>query len=91
MNRALQPAGEIAERVERMVIGADFGADGYTTVEQADELAHRLTLRPGLRIAAARAAGEGLTGRCAVVAAGGRHLPFAAEIFDAIVHTDVLC
>jgi SAM-dependent methyltransferase len=32
------------------VIGSDFGADGYTTVEQADELARRLELRPGLRL-----------------------------------------
>lgn len=107
------------------MIGANFGVDGYTTIEQADELTRRLELRPGLRlldlgsgqgwpgvylakttgcqvvltdlpleglrIAAARAVTEGLAGRCAVVAAGGRHLPFAAETFDAIVHTDVLC
>ena len=45
----------------------------------------------GLRIAAARAAAEGLDGRCAVVAASGRHLPFAAGTFDAVVHADVLC
>lgn len=50
MNRALQPAGGVAARVERLVIGADFGADGYTTVEQADELARRLGMRPGLRV-----------------------------------------
>lgn len=42
--------GEIAVRVERLVIGADFGADGYTTSEQADELARRLELRPGMRV-----------------------------------------
>jgi hypothetical protein len=38
------------EQVERLVIGADFGADDYTTVEQADELARRLELRAGLRL-----------------------------------------
>jgi cyclopropane fatty-acyl-phospholipid synthase-like methyltransferase len=92
---------------------------------QADELAHRVRLRPdsqlldlgsgcgwpgiylaktsgcqvvltdvpleGLRIAAQRARAERLTGRCTVLAASGRHLPFASETFDAIVHTDVLC
>jgi hypothetical protein len=109
VNRALAPVGGVAERVERLVIGADFSADGYTTVEQADELARRLELRPGLRlldlgsgqgwpgvylakttgcqvvltdlplaalrIAAARAATEGLNGQCAAVAAGGRQPP----------------
>jgi ubiquinone/menaquinone biosynthesis C-methylase UbiE len=41
---------QVAARVERLVIGSDFGADGYTTVAQADELARRLELRPGLRL-----------------------------------------
>jgi SAM-dependent methyltransferase len=45
----LQP-DQLVARVERLVIGSDFGADGYTTVEQADELARRLELRPGLRL-----------------------------------------
>ncbi|HTF51516.1 MAG TPA: methyltransferase domain-containing protein [Pseudonocardia sp.] len=117
--------GGVAERVERLVIGADFGADGYTTIEQADELARRLELRAGLRlldlgsgrgwpglylakttgcrvvltdipvdglrIAAARAATEGLNGQCAVVGSNGRYLPFVAETFDAIAQADVLC
>jgi cyclopropane fatty-acyl-phospholipid synthase-like methyltransferase len=118
--------------VERLVIGADYGADGYTTLDQADDLAHRLALRPdirllelgcgsgwpglhlaktsgctlvltdlpgnnvpppgeGLRRAAQRAVAEGLRDRCAVVAAGGRHLPFAAATFDAVVSADVMC
>ncbi len=119
------PVAQAAQRVERLVIGCDYGADGYTTVAQADELACRLALRPGvrlldlgsgrgwpgvylakttgcqvvltdlpvdgLRIAAARAAAEGLDGRCAVVAASGRQLPFAAGTFHAVVHADVLC
>lgn len=45
MNRAPLPLGEVAARMERLVIGADFGADGYTTAEQAEELARRLGLR----------------------------------------------
>lgn len=122
---ALVPLDGVAEQVERLVIGADFGASGYTTLAQADELAHRLGLRTGvrllelgsghgwpglylakisgcqvmltdvpmkgLRIAAARAAAEGLTGQCTVVAASGQHLPFAPATFDAIVHADVGC
>ena len=39
-----------ARHVERLVIGADYGADGYTTVDQADDLARRLQLRPGVRL-----------------------------------------
>jgi cyclopropane fatty-acyl-phospholipid synthase-like methyltransferase len=41
------PAGDITDRIERAVIGAGFGADGYTTRAQADELARHLELRPG--------------------------------------------
>jgi cyclopropane fatty-acyl-phospholipid synthase-like methyltransferase len=125
MTESPVPVGEAAQRVERLVIGGDYGADGYTTVAQADELARRLELAPGVRlldlgsgrgwpglylakstgchvvltdvpieglqVAAARAAAEGLNGRCAVVAASARDLPFAAGTFDAVVHTDVLC
>jgi hypothetical protein len=32
-------------RLERLVFGSDYGADGWTTIEQADELARRLELR----------------------------------------------
>jgi hypothetical protein len=39
-----------ARHVERLVIGADYGADGYTTVDQADQLARLLELRPGVRL-----------------------------------------
>jgi ubiquinone/menaquinone biosynthesis C-methylase UbiE len=45
----------------------------------------------GLRVAAARSGREGLTGRAAPVAASARALPFARAVFDAVVHTDVLC
>lgn len=49
MSAAL-PVGDVADQVERLVIGADYGADGYTTRAQADELARRLDLRPGVRL-----------------------------------------
>lgn len=32
-------------RLERLVLGSDYGADGWTTIEEADELARRLQLR----------------------------------------------
>jgi len=111
--------------LERLVIGGDWGANGYTTVAQADMLADRLALRPGTRLlevgagrgwpglylakisgcsvtltdlpvegmaaARLRAGQEDLLVRCSTVAASARHLPFRAESFDAVVHTDVLC
>lgn len=39
-----------AVEVEQAVIGADFGANGYTTRAQADLLAGVLGLRPGTRL-----------------------------------------
>jgi cyclopropane fatty-acyl-phospholipid synthase-like methyltransferase len=45
----------------------------------------------GLRVAAARAQAEGLVARASVLAAAASRLPFRAGIFDAIIHTDVLC
>jgi methylase of polypeptide subunit release factors len=41
------PTTEVGAGIERRVIGAAWGANGYTTVRQADELARRLNLRPG--------------------------------------------
>lgn len=41
---------EAARRLERLVIGSDYGADGYTTLSQANALAERLALRPGMRL-----------------------------------------
>jgi 2-polyprenyl-3-methyl-5-hydroxy-6-metoxy-1,4-benzoquinol methylase len=44
-------AGTKAERaVERAAIGANVGANGYTTIAQADELGRRLRLGPGVRL-----------------------------------------
>ncbi len=45
----------------------------------------------GLRIAAARAAADGLAETCRVAVADGSALPFEGGCFDAILHSDVLC
>jgi cyclopropane fatty-acyl-phospholipid synthase-like methyltransferase len=45
----MQPE-QLVAHVERLVIGSDFGADGYTTIDQADELARRLDLHAGMRL-----------------------------------------
>jgi 2-polyprenyl-3-methyl-5-hydroxy-6-metoxy-1,4-benzoquinol methylase len=44
------PTGDANSRIERDVIGAVWGANGYTTVAQADELLGRLQLRPDSRL-----------------------------------------
>ena len=44
------PTGEANARIEQEVIGAVWGANGYTTVAQADELGRRLELGPGARL-----------------------------------------
>jgi methylase of polypeptide subunit release factors len=44
------PTGDVNARIEHEVIGAVWGANGYTTLEQADELAKRLDLAPGRRL-----------------------------------------
>ncbi len=44
------PTGDANARIERDVIGAVWGANGYTTVAQADELGHRLKLGAGSRL-----------------------------------------
>jgi methylase of polypeptide subunit release factors len=44
------PTGDANDRIERSVIGAVWGANGYTTVDQADELGRQLDLAPGQRL-----------------------------------------
>ena len=112
-------------QIEQRVIGGDWGANGYTTMAQADTLARGLGLSAGdrlldlgtgrgwpglylaartgcrvvladlplegLRVAADRAAEEGLAARTGVVASAASRLPFRAGSFDAVIHTDVLC
>jgi hypothetical protein len=41
---------EAVEQIERAVIGGDWGANGYTTVDQADRLGTVLQLGPGRRL-----------------------------------------
>jgi hypothetical protein len=36
--------------LERLVLGSDYGADGWTTIEEADELARRLQLRTAQKL-----------------------------------------
>jgi 2-polyprenyl-3-methyl-5-hydroxy-6-metoxy-1,4-benzoquinol methylase len=115
----------VARQIERRVIGGEWGANGYTTMAQADTLARGLGLSAadrlldigtgrgwpglylaattgcqvvltdlpleGLRVAADRAAAEGLAARAAMVVAAASGLPFRAGSFDVIVHSDVLC
>jgi methylase of polypeptide subunit release factors len=44
------PDSAVAASIEQRVIGAVWGANGYTTLDQADELARRLALGPGRRV-----------------------------------------
>ena len=73
-------------QIEQRVIGGDWGANGFTTMAQADTLARELHLS-----AADPAASEGLLARTGVVASAASGLPFRAGSFDVIIHTDVLC
>jgi methylase of polypeptide subunit release factors len=41
---------DLVDEIEARVIGAAWGANGYTTVAEADELARRLALGPGRRL-----------------------------------------
>jgi 2-polyprenyl-3-methyl-5-hydroxy-6-metoxy-1,4-benzoquinol methylase len=43
-------ASEVAAQIEQNVIGAVWGANGYTTVDQADVLGRRLELAPRRRL-----------------------------------------
>jgi 2-polyprenyl-3-methyl-5-hydroxy-6-metoxy-1,4-benzoquinol methylase len=115
----------LARKIEQRVIGGDWGANGFTTMTQADTLARQLHLSAadrlldvgsgrgwpglylaartgcrvvpadlpleGLRVAANRAASEGLASQTGVVAAAASGLPFRTGSFDVIIHTDVLC
>lgn len=40
----------VNRQIERAVIGGDWGANGYTTMAQADELGRLLDLGPGRRL-----------------------------------------
>ena len=44
------PTTDLIAQIEERVIGAAWGVNGYTTLEQADELARRLCLEPGKQV-----------------------------------------
>jgi ubiquinone/menaquinone biosynthesis C-methylase UbiE len=44
------PKTDAHRRLEELVFGSDFGADGWTTLGQADQLGRRLQLGPGQRL-----------------------------------------
>jgi 2-polyprenyl-3-methyl-5-hydroxy-6-metoxy-1,4-benzoquinol methylase len=44
------PVSGAMEAIQREVFGANVGVNGYTTIAQADALAERLELRPGMRL-----------------------------------------
>jgi methylase of polypeptide subunit release factors len=71
------PDSAVAAAIERHVIGAVWGANGYTTLDQADELARRLALGPGRRVL------DVGTGR------GWPGLYFAARYSCVVVGTDM--
>ena len=120
----LRPRDAVLDDVEEAVIGGRWGANGYTTLAQADRLAEVLELNSskrlldigtgrgwpglyladktgcevvltdlpfeGLQIASLRAQEKNI--RCVgAVVSSARFLPFGADAFDAITHTDVLC
>src|SRR5215208_4718746 len=90
--RYCNPPSLLTRQIEQQVIGGDWGANGFTTMAQADTLARELHLSArtgcrvvltdlpleGLRVAADRAASEGLLARTGVVAAAASGLPFRA-------------
>ena len=67
--------------IEQGAIGASWGANGYTTVEQADELGRRLDLGPG-RVLLDVGTGRGWPGLYLAARTGcslvGTDLPFEA-------------
>ncbi len=48
--RYAQRRGEVARRVERVVLGHEVGLNGFTTVEQADTLCNALSPAAGGRL-----------------------------------------
>jgi len=109
----------VLDEVEAEVIGVSFGANGYTTAEQARDLTDRLDLSAGdlvldvgggrgwpsrymqqlssCNIVVTDPILEGLEAsnrvgeRNPAAACTGDKLPFRPSIFDAVVHSDVLC
>jgi 2-polyprenyl-3-methyl-5-hydroxy-6-metoxy-1,4-benzoquinol methylase len=68
-DRNRQERVDIVREIERRVIGGDWGANGYTTVAQADDLAERLRLRRG-DLLLDLGAGRGWPGLCLAATTG---------------------
>jgi 2-polyprenyl-3-methyl-5-hydroxy-6-metoxy-1,4-benzoquinol methylase len=104
----------VLDEIEQEVIGVVYGANGYTTAVQADDLVRRLALGAGMTLLDV-GGGRGWPSRymaevsgCDVVVTDpvreglavdkgraaqclGETLPFRSAVFDAVVHSDVLC
>jgi SAM-dependent methyltransferase len=73
-------------------VGSGSGWPGlYLARESGCDLALADLPLEALRLAAERAAADGLAGECCFVVADGAALPFADNRFDAVSHSDVLC
>ena len=73
-------------------IGSGSGWPGlYLARETGCDLALADLPPEAIRLAAERAAADGLAGECCFVVADGAALPFADNWFDAVSHSDVLC
>ncbi len=48
--RYSEPRGDAGAAIQREVMGANIGVNGYTTIAQADRLARVLRLRRGMRL-----------------------------------------
>ena len=82
----------LAPGTRLLEVGAGSGWPGLylATTTGCDVVLADLPLE-GLRIAAARAAADGLADTCRAAVADGAALPFETGCFDAILHSDVLC
>jgi len=77
-------------RLLELGAGSGWPALFLATLSGCDVVLTDLPLS-GLRIARERAARDGLSSRCSVLAADASALPFADRSFDRIQHADVLC
>ncbi len=83
---------ELAPGVRLLEVGS---GSGWPALYLAGQSGCEVTLIDlpfdGIRIAAGRAAVDGLSGACLAVVADAAHLPFREDCFDVINHSDVLC
>ena len=83
---------ELGPSVRLLDLGAGRGWPGlYLAASTGCQVVLADVPVEGLMSARARVAREQLPGRAVAVAASARRLPFRPAVFDAIVHTDVLC